>query len=445
MVALIRDMTADETTLPVSAAGSRSLEAGFYQLDDEFLELPFGPPANAPSPTDGTPARFVRRGVAGSTKATHSSGAELTRYYPEAPSEAGLPPEPGATPTLEDVLDEGNDADGQRIRHLGAPEEPDDAARLDDIPDQQTLADVLDEGNSAANGRIQDLGAPVDPNDAARLADVGAVGLEDPDASWPEDAGVDEGQRISFAGSEPKLRVFEALDDAATGETIPDFGAVAPGGTIEDGTAEWRFLGFVGELPFALLSTDVAALQPPRPRIDQVLAAGNDADGERITQLADPVDDQDAATKASVAAAIAAIPPASDPSLADVLDVGSSAAGGLIQDLGAPVDPNDSARKAYVDAGDALAIARADAVWRIEQDGADNPFNIRVWLEDGTNTAMSIPADATEATIQADFFDDWFGPGRFLIAGDADDFTVTCIGVFSGQRLRIDVLAGGPG
>jgi hypothetical protein len=100
--------------IPLSQADAESLVPGFYTVDDENMEVGGAHPT-LPPPSGGAGrvanGRFVKRGVAGSTKASHTSGATLTRYYPDAP---GGSPEggDGTTDGTFNVLDYGAVADG---------------------------------------------------------------------------------------------------------------------------------------------------------------------------------------------------------------------------------------------------------------------------------------------------------------------------------------------
>ena len=94
------------------------------------------------------------------------------------------------------------------------------------------------------------------------------------------------------------------------------------------------------------------------PDLDGVLATGNDAGTQSIINMADPTDPQDAATKAYVDAATPSL------SLAQVLAVGDDANAGPITNLADPSDPQDAATKAYVDthAGGGGAYVLLDTV-----------------------------------------------------------------------------------
>ena len=98
-----------------------------------------------------------------------------------------------------------------------------------------------------------------------------------------------------------------------------------------------------------------------------VLAAGNDADGYAITNMADPSSAQDAATKNYVDGAIPATP-----TLAVVLTVGNSAGTKRITDVVDPSAAQDVATKNYVDGSIPSAVDRLCAIFEDER-----PYNTR--------------------------------------------------------------------
>lgn len=81
------NMTSSVAWVPL--ADPVSLEPGSYTLDSENIEvggLHLTNPALVYTPPNG---RWISRAIGGSTAASHTSGATLTRYYPEAPSGGG--------------------------------------------------------------------------------------------------------------------------------------------------------------------------------------------------------------------------------------------------------------------------------------------------------------------------------------------------------------------
>lgn len=104
------DMTASQSYIPLAAGDAVDLAPGYYLLDSEYIDVqaprsaygPYGIGQN-PGAFDG---RSCVRGIGGSTAATHSSGATLTRYYPDSPSGfLGTLPEVPATPSEQDIVD----------------------------------------------------------------------------------------------------------------------------------------------------------------------------------------------------------------------------------------------------------------------------------------------------------------------------------------------------
>lgn len=152
---------------------------------------------------------------------------------------------------LEDVLDEGNDADGQQIKGLGAASDPGDAVRLDQLPPGGTpsLEDVLDAGNDGDGNQIKNIGAASDPGDAVRLDQL------------PSPPGAPTLENVLIAGND------------ADGAQMKNVGA----GTDPDDAA-------------------IVSQLPATPDLEAVLATGNDGGGAQIKNLAEGTDPGDAAT-----------------------------------------------------------------------------------------------------------------------------------------------------
>jgi hypothetical protein len=91
MTAINANVSADQEWLPLSEDDSLSLISGYYTIDSENVKVENGPhPASSVSnPIPKYNGRRAQRGVGGSTPASHTSGATLTRYYPEAPGGTG--------------------------------------------------------------------------------------------------------------------------------------------------------------------------------------------------------------------------------------------------------------------------------------------------------------------------------------------------------------------
>jgi len=86
MTAINANVSADQEWLPLSEDDSLSLVSGYYTIDSENVKIENGPhPASSVSnPIPKYNGRRAQRGVGGSTAASHSSGATLTRYYPDS-------------------------------------------------------------------------------------------------------------------------------------------------------------------------------------------------------------------------------------------------------------------------------------------------------------------------------------------------------------------------
>ncbi len=93
MTAINDNMDDTQRWLPLTTADAKDLANGFYQLDDEYVEVAAGfheaPLYDVVSPLRVIDGKRVARGMAGSTAVTHTSGATLTPYYPDAPSGGG--------------------------------------------------------------------------------------------------------------------------------------------------------------------------------------------------------------------------------------------------------------------------------------------------------------------------------------------------------------------
>jgi hypothetical protein len=103
------DMTSTQEWVPLSEEDALATEPGFYTIDNEYVVLAGIRMAHinrGPSAANRPVGRAAARGANGSTAATHSSGATLTQYYPDAP---------GATGGVENPLTGDLDASGQAI------------------------------------------------------------------------------------------------------------------------------------------------------------------------------------------------------------------------------------------------------------------------------------------------------------------------------------------
>lgn len=235
-----------------------------------------------------------------------------------------------STPTLSEVLVQGNDAGSLKITGLADPTLAQDAATktyvdTGDLGSIQNLAQVLIEGNSAGASKIVDLGNPTLPDDAATKGYVDLVGSPQ-NLSQVLTEGNDAGNlRITnLEGVESKLNVLRdaaethiplgiALGSSSTQVSYPSFDAgqfeFDADGDLKVSVNQATNLYAFGINPRSLtafreftlpdqagtlaLTSDIAAT----PTLSQVLTEGNDAGAVKITNLADPTLDQDAATK----------------------------------------------------------------------------------------------------------------------------------------------------
>jgi hypothetical protein len=85
-------MTATQNWLPLTATEAEALASGFYTVDSENIRVRAEVHRTKDTNPDAVTAadgRFVERAVGGTSGASHSSGATLTRYYPAAAAAAG--------------------------------------------------------------------------------------------------------------------------------------------------------------------------------------------------------------------------------------------------------------------------------------------------------------------------------------------------------------------
>ena len=253
---------------------------------------------------------------------------------------------------LSDVLNKGTDADGKNITNLANPTNAQDAATkayVDDnsfdgdynslinkpenlsnftndltflTEENQNLSDVLNKGTDAGGKNITNLANPANAQDAATKAYVDAN---------------------SFDGDYNSLSNRPALKPVATSGNYSDLN-----GTPTD----------LGDF-----TNTAGYLTAENQNLSDVLNKGTDAGGKNISNLANPANAQDAATKAYVDAntfdgewsSLTNTPTTiagygiTDANLANVLTQGNSAGSQKITDLANPANAQDAATKFYVD------------------------------------------------------------------------------------------------
>lgn len=162
--------------------------------------------------------------------------------------------------TLADVLTKSSNAGTIKINNLGEPLAANDAATKNYVDAQnalQTLSEILAKGNDAGSKQIKNLGAPTDDTDAATKSYVDTKSA--------------------------------ALDQSATNE-IQDL-------TLNTTTNILKITNNAA-------ATNID-LSPYKQNLTQVLSTGNNAGGQKITNLGAPTVNTDATTKVYVDNAIA--------------------------------------------------------------------------------------------------------------------------------------------
>ncbi len=241
---------------------------------------------------------------------------------------------------LSEVLTKSNNAGGIKITNLGAPVAGADAATKSYVDAQnalQNLAEILTRGNDAGAKQIKNLGAPTDATDAATKNYV--------DTKFALDLDIDPTNELQ------DLAQVLIKGNNAGGNKITNLGAP----TTASDAATKNYVDAQSALDLDKDPTN--ELQ----NLSQVLAKGNDAGTQKITNLGTPTVAGDAATKNYVDAQNALdldqIPTNELQNLAQVLSQGANAndAGAKkITNLGTPTVNSDATTKLYVD----NAIAR---------------------------------------------------------------------------------------
>ena len=292
-----------------------------------------------------------RQGVSGEGSVGNSPG-QGTTWYTGTTAPIGIAAQEGDFYINENTGDVYRLSNGtfQLIGSLGASE--------GGSVNNQNLEAVLQQGNSAANRRITNVGTPTD------------------------------------------------ADDAATKDYVDD--------------------QIAGSL----------AVSTATQNLSSVLDKGNNADGNKIINLADPSANQDAATKKYVDDQVAGVSPSvgtENQNLSDVLGKGNDANAQRIINLANPASGQDAATKSYVDGKNRIsAVTFVDNKLIITEDGDKQEVDLSD-LEDG-----GTPSTLPEGNIYLGNDDDQ--PQSVLIQGDitiAADGTVTILnGVITGAKLQ---------
>ena len=174
----------------------------------------------------------------------------------------------GTTPTLDEVLTEGNDGGAQQIKNIADGTDPTDAVTLEqlDAVGTPTLSAVLSEGNDGGAQQIKNIADGTDPTDAVTLEQLDAVGTPTLSAVLSEgnDGGAQQIKNIAD-GTDPT--------DAVTLEQLDAVGT---------------------------------------PTLSAVLSEGNDGGAQQIKNIADGTDPTDAVTLEQLTAVVSPIVASAD-------------------------------------------------------------------------------------------------------------------------------------
>ncbi len=215
----------------------------------------------------------------------NESTGEVFRFSGNAFISVGsLAGTPASTPNLSSVLQQGGSAGNQKISDLNSPTDANDAATKSYVDTElanvsalnPNLKAVLDQDNNAEDSKITNLGDPTDDKDAATKKYVD-----------------DKLNNVTVIGSTPGLEDVLNEDRDANGKITK---LAYPTDTQD--AASKQYVDDRETATRTYVDQEIATLPPggSTPSLEQVLAKDNKAK-EKIIELTDPDNPQDAATK----------------------------------------------------------------------------------------------------------------------------------------------------